>query len=145
MKTELVNDAFNYLDNIIYPTKQKEQESIPDFGNRNYSLLGLIGIVVIDSALLSIKAPLLALECAALTIINLVGSLFTSECTIREALDYAEQSFHLVIHTPFDLVRTALNIVPQFIRTICNPSEPHSIEELRSKVYDDENIKIWVF
>jgi hypothetical protein len=68
-----------------------------------------------------IEKPLTAVESAGRAGINFLGSLFDSECSVRNALFYAEKAVSNLIHTPLSILPTPAQYVQQAVATFFDP------------------------
>jgi len=90
-----------------------------------------ITVSILDVALDTLKSPLNAIEHVAMAAINLIGAVFSTKFSLKDALASTEFALGSAVNTPVKLVVAPFKIIFQLFAIIINPEKVQSINWLK--------------
>lgn len=122
MRSYIVFSAIINLQNDLYKKLNTFSITSPNLG-RFYA----IPLSIVDTVLDVAKPILSSIEYLAMTIINLIGAMFSDKFTLKHSLLSAERTLGVVVHIPVALVVCPLKLIFQLFAGVIDPATVKSI------------------
>jgi len=106
MRSNIIDRALTVPQNGLYDILNPFAKEHPTLG-----ALAATPVVAIDITLETVKLPLKVIERLALTIINALGALFFTNCTIGEAIGCMEGTLFNLVYIPVALVMAPIKFI----------------------------------
>ncbi len=132
MRSNFIQDKTTELQNNLYSQLNKFSQT-----NKTLGRFCSIPVSILDVALDTLRSPLHAIEQVAMVAINLIGAVFSTEYSLRDALFSTESALASAVNTPVKLAMAPFKIIFQLFAIIINPEKVHPLNYQKKTTFAD--------